>query len=128
MKTMLLLMSHLSFFACGVVLGFYILWAEQHDYVIITVFNPVTEQTDSTPLITADGSKIISLDPQPWIAVSDDLLEEYPMGTRVVIDCDCPYDGEMREVRDRMHPRFSKRIDVLGLVRTGIYAGSIRRL
>lgn len=80
--------------------------------VVITVYMAVAGQTDSTPLITADGSKINFDDPQNWIAVSRDLLDEYPFGTKVEVTGTDIYDG-IYEVRDVMNKRFTNRIDIL---------------
>jgi 3D (Asp-Asp-Asp) domain-containing protein len=74
--------------------------------VTITAYNAVPEQTDSTPCITADGTDIcknknIKVVAANWL----------PFGTKVRIP---EYFGDtVFEVRDRMNPRYSERLDVL---------------
>ena len=87
------------------------------DDVLATKYNPVEEQCDSTPLITADNSKIdlnkLSNHELRWIAISRDLRSRYNYGDTVVVISDNPLlDGEW-VVRDTMNPRFNKRIDFL---------------
>jgi 3D (Asp-Asp-Asp) domain-containing protein len=76
------------------------------------VYHAVKEQTDDTPLITADGSVINPNNPQKWIAVSRDLEKLFPMGSKLYIDCNCKHTG-VWIVRDRMNARWTKRIDFL---------------
>jgi 3D (Asp-Asp-Asp) domain-containing protein len=47
---------------------------------------------------------------QPFIAVSRDLLNEFPMHSKVRV-FDCPHEGEYI-VKDKMNKRFTKKIDV----------------
>ena len=93
--------------------------------VDITVYNPVGSQTDSTPLITADGSIIDPENLERWIAVSRDLLPKYPYGTKVELICKCPYEGEW-EVRDVMNSRYTQSVDILTNDSTGKYQGVIK--
>ena len=52
---------------------------EDWSKVTVTVYNPVMEQCDSTPLITADNSEIdlkkLKQGKLKWVAVSRDLLK-----------------------------------------------------
>lgn len=85
--------------------------------VDITVYQPTEMQTDSSPLITADGSRIDPDSTQKWVAISRDLLAIYPLNAQnppvLTIRCKCPYDGETRQVRDVMHSRYTTTIDLL---------------
>jgi 3D (Asp-Asp-Asp) domain-containing protein len=47
---------------------------------------------------------------EPFIAVSRDLLEEYPMHTKVRL-FDCPFEGDYI-VKDKMNKRMKKMVDV----------------
>lgn len=86
--------------------------------VTATVYNPVTEQCDSDPLITADNSKIdldkLNSGRLKWIAISRDLREHFEYGSKVRIKCKTdPSINGVYEVRDCMNPRYSSRIDIL---------------
>lgn len=86
--------------------------------VTATVYNPVTEQTDSDPLITADNSKIdldkLNSGHLKWIAISRDLRKHFKYGSKVRIKCKTdPSINGVYEVRDCMNPRYSSRIDIL---------------
>ena len=83
------------------------------DYVVCTVYNAVPEQTNSDPEHTAFMFKLDLDNPYKHriIAVSRDLLEKYPKGTKVVIR-GTSYDG-VYTVMDKMNKRYTKRIDIL---------------
>ena len=83
-----------------------------------TYYNPVESQCDSTPLITADGSRInkekLKMKKIKWIAISPDLLVEYPLGTKVSITSKkYPEISGIYEIHDVMNPRFKYSIDIL---------------
>lgn len=87
---------------------------DQH-IVTATVYNAIEGQTDSTPFITADNSRIdkekLECGEIKWIAVSRDLLSFYEYGETVYIVC-----GDMTgyyEIHDTMNKRYSHRIDFL---------------
>lgn len=87
--------------------------------VTATIYHPVGKQCDSSPLITADGSKIslsrLKNKQLKWIAVSRDLRSTYKYGdiVKVVVKKgDKSIEGEY-EVHDTMNPRFTNRIDIL---------------
>lgn len=90
---------------------------EWHD-VTVTVYNATSSQTDSTPLITADNSRIDTLKLRQgnlrWIAVSRDLLKKFPFGTMVYIWISegHPKNGSYF-VHDSMGPRAINSIDIL---------------
>ena len=72
-------------------------------------------ECDSTPLITADGSKIDinRIDRLRWIAISRDLEEIYKMGDSIVVEgVGKGYDG-LWVIKDRMNKRFKNKIDFL---------------
>ena len=86
--------------------------------VTVTTYNPTRQQTDSTPNITADGTKI-----KPWlatnyrfVALSRDLLSRWggPLdyGDWIVIEGTGKYDG-VYQVRDTMAAKWVKRVDIL---------------
>lgn len=85
--------------------------------VTVTKYNPVPEQCDSDPLITADGSVIDTLQLRSgnlkWIAISRDLRKYFNYGDTVIIES---YEGEIDGeyvVRDTMNPRWTDRVDLL---------------
>ncbi len=89
-------------------------------YLIVrtTYYNPVEAQCDSDPLITADGSEIdlekLRSGKLKWIAISQDLLPEYPLGTKVRITSKkYPEISDVYVIHDTMNPRFRYSIDVL---------------
>ena len=86
--------------------------------VTATVYNPVKSQTDDSPLITADNSKInlekLNSGELKWIAVSRDLLSYVDYGSKVHIRSKKdPKINGVYIIHDTMHDRFTKRIDIL---------------
>ena len=86
-----------------------------------TYYNPVPEQCDASPLITADGSKI-DLDKLKnreirWVALSRDLLKRWggPLdhGDTITITHKNPAINGKWVVHDCMNRRFKKRMDFL---------------
>ena len=85
-----------------------------YEYVTVTTYTASTNETDSTPLITASGFKLDSLNPAKHriIAVSRDLKSKWKFGTRVKILNAGIYNG-VYQVLDVMNKRFKSRIDIL---------------
>lgn len=81
--------------------------------VVATVYHAVPEQTNADYLHTAWMFKLDSTNQfkHRIIAVSRDLIEEYPNGTKVRLEGTI-YDG-VYTVRDKMNKRYIKRIDIL---------------
>jgi len=86
--------------------------------VTATYYNPVKEQCNSDPLITASGKEInielLEKGELKWIAVSRDLLRIYNYGDIVRITCD--HDPSINgdyEITDTMHERFENTVDLL---------------
>ena len=89
--------------------------------VSLTGYNPVVDQTDSDPTITASGAYS---NPEVIVARSKDLADELPFGTIVSIspttstspNCGLnavsDYVG-LRVVADSMHPRKRHQIDIM---------------
>ena len=81
-------------------------------HVTITTYNAVRSQCDSSPLITADGTKIdhnkVKSGKQKIVAISRDLLHAIPLGSIIDIEGYGKY-----EVRDTMNSRFNHSIDIL---------------
>ena len=86
--------------------------------VTVTTYNPTREQCDSTPNITADGTRI-----KPWkateyryVALSRDLISRwggpFDYGDYIVIEGTGKWDG-VYQVRDTMNPKWVKRVDIL---------------
>ena len=100
---------------------------EEELEVTMTVYNPVSSQTDSTPLITADNSTIslekLKSGELKWIAISRDLLETFSFGEKIVIPSGRHGLGGVYEIHDLMNSRFTKRIDVLVYSGMGKYEG-----
>jgi len=86
--------------------------------VKVTMYHPVSKQTDSTPNITADGTiiKIDQASSYRYVAVSRDLLKSngghLNYGDYVVLQGTGKKDG-LYQVRDTMAPRWTNRIDIL---------------
>ncbi len=83
-------------------------------HVTLTYYQPVKEQCDSKPLITADGSKInlnhLKSGKIRWCAISRDLLYLFPKGKpkRIYIEGFGTY-----QVRDVMNRKFRHSVDIL---------------
>ena len=70
-------------------------------YRVVTAYNPVPEQTDDTPCISASGLNVCETSRN--IIASN----EFAFGTLLMID------GEIWEVQDRTHSKYDYRIDLL---------------
>ena len=85
-------------------------------YVVnASVYHAKEGQCDDTPLITASGAKISDASKayeHRYIAVSRDLLDVFPYGTRVEISGCGELDGVYR-VEDTMNKRYAHQIDIL---------------
>ena len=86
--------------------------------VTVTTYNPTRQQCDSTPNITADGTRI---NPKRatqyrYVALSRDLLSRwggpFDYGDYIVIEGTGKWDG-VYQVRDTMNPKWVKRVDIL---------------
>lgn len=78
-----------------------------------TAYNSTPGQTDSTPFITATGTRVRF----GTVALSRDLLRQFPYGTRVTLDdMSGRYSNLLRGrifvVEDTMHPRMANTVDV----------------
>ena len=86
----------------------------QTTHVTLTYYQPVKEQCNSEPLVTADGSKInlhhLKQGKLNWCAISRDLLWLFPKNRpkRIYIDGFGIY-----QVRDIMNKRWNHRVDIL---------------
>ena len=87
-------------------------------HVTVTMYQPVRYQTDSTPNILADGTKIRTQEASNYkfIAVSRNLLKRWggwlDYGDFILLKGTDGKDG-VYQVRDTMHPRWVNRIDIL---------------
>jgi len=81
--------------------------------VVATVYNAEASQCNEDFLHTAWMFKLSPTNPfkHRIIAVSRDLIHEYPNGTKVRLE-GTKYDG-VYTVRDKMNKRYTKRIDIL---------------
>ena len=86
--------------------------------VTVTTYNPTRRQCDSTPNITADGTRI---NPRKateyrYVALSRDLLSRwggpFEYGDYSIIEGSDGRDG-IYQVRDTMNPRWTNRVDIL---------------
>ena len=86
--------------------------------VTVTMYHPVTRQTDSTPNILADGTRIRTQEASNYkfIAVSRNLLSRWGgwlnYGDFILLKGTDNKDG-VYQVKDTMHPRWVNRIDIL---------------
>jgi 3D (Asp-Asp-Asp) domain-containing protein len=85
-----------------------------YDVVTVTTYTVSKGETDSTPLITASGYKLDSINPkkQKVIAISRDLKRKYKFGQKVRVKGAGKLDG-VYTVRDLMAKRWTKKIDIL---------------
>ncbi len=85
-----------------------------YDLVTVTTYTISPGETDSTPLITASGYKLDSINPkrQKVIAISRDLKRKYKFGQKVRVKGAGKLDG-IYTVRDLMAKRWTKKIDIL---------------
>ena len=90
-----------------------------------TMYHPVEEQCDDSPLITADGSRIcpINVSDWNWIAVSQDLLKKnggiFDYGDQVYVK-GTHKDG-IYTIHDCMNKRKTNQIDILESIGTSQY-------
>ena len=95
-------------------------------HVTVTMYQPVSYQTDSTPNILADGTRIRTRDASNYkfIAVSRNLLKRFggflEFGDFVLLKGTDHKDG-VYQVRDIMNKRFVNRIDILESVNVKPY-------
>ena len=90
-----------------------------HD-AIATMYEPLSYQTDSTPDILADGTKINRSDKKlhklRYVALSRDLLKywggPYKFNDYIVVEGTGEYDG-IWQVKDSMAPQWVRRVDFL---------------
>ena len=86
--------------------------------VTVTMYHPVRQQTDSTPNILADGTRIrvTKASEYKFIAVSRNLLKRHggflDYGDFIVLKGTDGKDG-VYQVKDTMNKRFVNRIDIL---------------
>ena len=86
--------------------------------VTVTMYHPTIYQTDSTPDITADGTKINiwKASEYRYVALSRDLLSRwggpFEYGDYIVIEGTDGWDG-LYQVRDTMNPKWTNRVDIL---------------
>lgn len=92
-----------------------------HILETLTIYNPVTNQCDADPLITANNSRIdlekLRHNEIRWMALSRDLLKrwngEFNYGDTVLLDAgDAAIDG-LWVINDNMNKRFRNRGDLL---------------
>jgi 3D (Asp-Asp-Asp) domain-containing protein len=87
-------------------------------HVTVTMYQPVARQTDSTPNILADGTRIRTQDASNYkfIAVSRNLLKRWggwlDYGDFILLKGTTGKDG-VYQVRDTMNKRWVNRIDIL---------------
>tara|TARA_R100000008_G_scaffold69162_1_gene46487 strand:- start:50 stop:505 length:456 start_codon:yes stop_codon:yes gene_type:complete len=86
--------------------------------VTVTTYNPTRGQTDSTPNITADGTRIKTWKATEYryVALSRDLLSRwggpFNYGDYIVIEGTGDWDG-VYQVRDTMNRKWINRVDIL---------------
>ena len=91
---------------------------KQERLVTVTRYNPVIDQCDDDPLITADNSEIdlkkLKANKLRWVAVSRDLLGEFSYGDTIRLTCrnDPSINGKYT-IHDCMNKRWKNRVDIL---------------
>jgi len=87
-------------------------------HVTVTMYQPVRYQTDSTPNILADGTRIKTQEASNYkfIAVSRNLLKRWggwlDYGDFILLKGTSHKDG-VYQVKDTMNPRYVNRVDIL---------------
>lgn len=89
--------------------------------VVVTAYNSLPEQTDSTPCLTANGYDLCGNDREDVVAAN--FLR---FGTKIRIPD--RFGSRVFTVQDRMHPRFSQRVDIWMRERTHALAFGARYL
>ena len=85
---------------------------------VISVYHAVEAQTDASPLVTADGSRITPeiVEGGRWCAVSQELLwfkgGQLHFGDVIQVDIDSPLSGSWI-VKDTMHESITGYVDLL---------------
>ena len=80
--------------------------------VIITVYNPTKKQCGNNRGITHSGLKITK--PERWIALSPDLLKQFPHLSQVILEIPlAPQMSGIYIVTDKTSNRLSKTVDIL---------------
>ncbi|MDP4620004.1 MAG: hypothetical protein NWS87_05750 [Sediminibacterium sp.] len=82
--------------------------------VSLTTYTTDSNQTDSTPLITASGLKLDSLNPKKHrvIAISRDLKELFSFGDKVMLSNAGKFNG-IWFIHDLMNKKWKNKIDIL---------------
>ena len=82
--------------------------------VSLSTYKADTTETDSSPLITASGFKLDSLNPKKHrvIAISRDLKELFAFGDKVILTNAGKFNG-VWFVHDVMNKRYKNKIDIL---------------
>ena len=82
--------------------------------VSLSTYKADTTETDSTPLITASGFKLDSLNPKKHrvIAISRDLKELFAFGDKVILTNAGKFNG-VWFIHDVMNKRYRNKIDIL---------------
>jgi len=82
--------------------------------VSLSTYKADTTETDSTPLVTASGFKLDSLNPKKHrvIAISRDLKELFAFGDKVKLTNAGKFNG-IWFIHDVMNKRYKNKIDVL---------------
>ena len=82
--------------------------------VSLSTYKADTTETDSTPLVTASGFKLDSLNPKKHrvIAISRDLKELFSFGDKVILTNAGKFNG-IWFIHDVMNKRYKNKIDIL---------------
>jgi 3D (Asp-Asp-Asp) domain-containing protein len=82
--------------------------------VDLSTYKADTSETDSTPLVTASGFKLDSLNPKKHrvIAISRDLKELFSFGDKVKLSNAGKFNG-IWFIRDLMNKKYRNKIDIL---------------
>ena len=91
---------------------------ETERLVTVTRYNPVINQCDEDPLITADNSEInlrkLKNEELRWVAISRDLLGEFSYGDTIKLACQAdPSINGTYTIHDCMNKRWRNRVDIL---------------
>ena len=82
-----------------------------HTFDTVFVYNPEESQTDDTPFLTADGTKITYDNAETLMAISPDLMGKFKFGDEIFLEIGNQL--HRRQIRDIMNERHNNCADLL---------------
>lgn len=97
------------------------------EYVKITVYNALPEQTSGNPLQMANGEFINKDSIGRNIAISRNLLDRFNLNDTIWLYCNCPYGPEKYKITDLLGRKAINQVDILvhDSIKSGLFYGQI---